>query len=195
MVSGRREVEPQRYIPSDDRLPVELMTFLRDKFAKVSLVSNPNNPEKRILIPDDPHLVMFKPGEDIVVQGGEDQKLWIAISEDGEYEVVKVDEDGTETVQARLRGPGNVIGEIRVLNPEVRRTRTVRAVTEFYALEFDAQEVAEWNGRDYPYGQIYGFLADLAMRRFDAMRGEDLKIAGADWRAEWRAMNKETPKM
>ncbi|MFM9014408.1 MAG: cyclic nucleotide-binding domain-containing protein, partial [Gemmatimonadota bacterium] len=69
--------------------------------------------------------VFFDAGQDIVREGDVGTSLFLI--QEGEVEVVKRGEDGTETLVATL-GPGQQFGEVAVFQ-RVRRTATVRATS------------------------------------------------------------------
>lgn len=67
----------------------------------------------------------YESGQDIVRQGDVGKRLFVIV--DGEAEVVREEDDGSETHLADL-GPGEHFGEMAIFQ-NVRRTATVRAVT------------------------------------------------------------------
>lgn len=126
----------------------------------------------------------FRQGTDIIVQGDHgphDNRLYILL--EGELDILRVDTSGNKSAPlTRIEGTGAVVGEIRALNPSVRRTRTVEAATDVHLIAISRESVASWNGAKAPWGRIYDFVLDLARLRYDSLSEEDREIAGID---EW----------
>lgn len=123
----------------------------------------------------------FPEGVNLITQGAhgkDDDSLYVIL--DGEVDIVKSNSWG-ETRQARIGGPGTLVGEIRAGNLSIPRTRTVR-VTEggIVAITLYQEDIRTWNFEGRPWGNIHDFMTDLARTRVDSLSEDDRKAFGLD---------------
>lgn len=123
--------------------------------------------------------VTFLPGINMIVQGADDDSLYVILR--GNVIIIKQEADGTSLEQFRFGGRGAVVGEIRALNSTILRTRTVRADTEVEATRLYPQDLKKWNFGGKPWSDIHSFLRDLAEQRWRNLSAGDLKIGGVDF--------------
>lgn len=119
----------------------------------------------------------------MILQGANDDTLYVIV--EGDVSIIKQESDGTQTEQLTFGGRGAVVGEIRALNPTILRTRTVRADTEVEAIILYPEDLTKWNFEGRPWGDIHGFLRDLAEQRWRALSDEDLKLGGIDFQKQF----------
>lgn len=123
----------------------------------------------------------FPEGVNLITQGAhgkDDDSLYVIL--DGEVDIIKSNSWG-ETRQARIGGPGTLVGEIRAGNLSIPRTRTVR-VTEggIVAITLYQEDIRTWNFEGRPWGNIHDFMENLARTRIESMSDEDRKEFGLD---------------
>lgn len=112
---------------------------------------------------DSSSYIQCEPGDEIIAEGAIDSRIYILLS--GEVEVCK---EGK--VMAAIDRPGEVFGELAVVNRE-RRSASVVAKTKVLCLAVDQKFLQDIKPREeYPafYAALFEFIARITASRLEA---------------------------
>jgi CRP-like cAMP-binding protein len=115
-----------------------------------------------------------QPGEWIMREGGAADFMFVIIN--GELEVVSHGgESSSADIRVALLGPGDWVGEMAVLDPQARRSASVRSLAPSLLLRLTAQQVQELQAERLP---VYTcMLRNIARELSRRLRVADRLIA------------------
>lgn len=122
----------------------------------------------------------FAAGANLFTQGSRepgDDTFYVIVK--GAVDIVRVERNGAEEIQARVGGRGAIVGEIAALKA-IPRARTVRTAGSVVAIALCHNDLMQWNGAPNPWGEIHAFITRLAQSRLESLSKRDRQMFGLD---------------